>query len=195
MNSNELNLDKFDSFFDSDKRLINEHEFRKAIFGGGINESVREAAWKFLFQYYAYNSTPRERSITNVERFVEYYLMRERWRAVESRINAQSQVPSLAFSVSIDPDGFDCSACDVNSVKIQTLLRVNRCEINAAKLNEDVIQVDKDIHRTAYLIEANSALESTKKLAKMLRNILITFTAYHQKTECSQEFNLGYTQG
>jgi len=195
MESNELNVDKFHSFFDSDKRLINEHEFRRAIFHGGINESLRKDAWKFLFQYFSYNSTPRERSITAVERFVEYYLMRERWQVVQSNVNAHSTIPMLAFSVNIDPDGFDCSACDANSMKIQSILKVNRYEINSAKLNEDIIQVDKDNHRTAYLIELNSALEHTKKLAKMLRNILITFTAYHQRTADSTEFNLGYTQG
>lgn len=191
----ELNLDKFASFLDADKRLINEHEFRKVIFRGGINETLRQDAWRFLFQYYPNNSTPRERSITSVERFVEYYLMRERWRAVESDAKGHSMVPMLSFSTPIEPDGFDCSPCDVNSMKIQALLKVNRYEISGDKLNEDIIQVDKDIHRTAYLIESNSALEHTKKLAKMLRNILITFTAYHQRTKDSKEFNLGYTQG
>lgn len=72
-----ISFSTFSYFFDKDKRLVKEHEFRQAVFRSklsiknskiklyliffteGIDNKIRNCVWKFLFQFYAFNSTPR----------------------------------------------------------------------------------------------------------------------------------------
>ena len=37
---------------------------------------------KFLFEFYSYKSTPRERATADIERSVEYFLMKARWKQI-----------------------------------------------------------------------------------------------------------------
>lgn len=48
----------------------------------GICEEYRPQIWKFLFEYYSNKSTPRERATSDIERSVEYFLMKARWKQI-----------------------------------------------------------------------------------------------------------------
>ncbi len=52
-----IDLDMLRSYFDKDFRVIKESELRQAIFKRGIIPELRAELWKFLFQFYPFNST------------------------------------------------------------------------------------------------------------------------------------------
>ena len=98
---------------------------------------------------------------------------------------------------------------NVDYIKIQTILRVSRLPISNSKLAEDIKQIEKDIERTGYVFDdldkdPSLSPESRSRIVEALRNVLITFAAFHQNVEdpdapkatpSSPTYNLGYTQG
>ncbi|CAF0750248.1 unnamed protein product [Brachionus calyciflorus] len=216
---------KFMSFFDQDYRLVKEHELRKAIFKDGIEEKYREVAWKFLFQFYPFNSTKRERFIKRNEKLFEYALMKNRWSKIyENIINSgakeeyydQIPTPSIDFNVKIEinqdfykekqnqsDSDFIEESQDLNFdyLKIQTLLNISSKNIINSKLVSDIRQIDKDIERTSYFNELSNyeTEDKIKKLMDSLKNLLITFSAFNQYSSkemgLAGKCDLGYTQG
>lgn len=198
MNSHELNKGDFESLFDIDHRLINERKFRQHIFKGGISDELRHDAWLYLFQFYPFNSTPRERKTLKMELEVDYQIMRERCRQLIGLLDTQesqkiSFIPSLPFNTVINIK-CDDNSVDVNCMKIQSILKISRLEIQIEDFKNDLRQIDKDIPRTGYLIELekDNSIEISK-LSQSLRDILIVFSAFNQKT--ADNHLLGYTQG
>ena len=93
---------------------------------------------------------------------------------------------------------------NVDSMKIQLILKLSRRQINASKLIDDIKLIDKDLERTGYIIQLDSdksVSDAVKmRLKETLRNILITFAAYNQnvssrKQDDQSTNSLGYTQG
>ncbi|XP_065661460.1 uncharacterized protein LOC101241039 isoform X3 [Hydra vulgaris] len=77
-----LSKEKFEKMFDESGRLVNEHDLRKAIFKGGVEEVIRKEVWVFLFELYPFNTTARERDILAVENTVRYEAMKIRWKTL-----------------------------------------------------------------------------------------------------------------
>ena len=65
----------------------------------------------------------------------------------------------------------------------------------------NIKQIEKDVPRTGYLIELDDVPERKDELEKLslsLKNILVTFSAFHQATSEERSLkncDLGYTQG
>jgi hypothetical protein len=97
----------------------------------------------------------------------------------------------------------DDNLLNINSIKLQTILKISRVKIFNKELLEDVKLIHKDIERTGYLMELGENREVNKeqidKISESLSNILITFAAFNQsideKISDDERFNLGYTQG
>ena len=53
----------------------------------GIDDEVKSLAWKFLFQFYSFNSTPRERLLKYKEKYVEYFLMKRKWNQIMEAVD------------------------------------------------------------------------------------------------------------
>ena len=127
------------------------------------------------------------------------------------------KIPSLPFNINFDlkNDYYrqreskynEEDIININSIKIQTILKLSHKEINNNKFLDDVRQIDKDINRTGYLFELDDDKSITKidkeNIKNALRNILISFAAFNQqiinpndnKNDKNSSFNLGYTQG
>lgn len=104
-------------------------------------------------------------------------------------------------SVKNDSDLIE-TAQDLNSqcIIIQSILNISRINISNSQLMQDIRQIDKDVERTSYIIELSNEKSATqeelKKMTNSLRNILITFSAFNQKSnDTNLNFDLGYTQG
>ncbi|RNA41958.1 TBC1 domain family member 15-like [Brachionus plicatilis] len=218
-----IDSQKFLQYFDQDFRLVKEHEFRKALFYDGINENYRQIVWRFLFHFYSFKSTKRERFIKRNEKLVQYELLKERWSKIYQNIlnlkvkeeeydTIASPMVDFTCPIDLNNDYYDNSSrsvenlfeekqdIDLGYLKIQSLLNVSRRRINNTKLMNDIKQIDKDLERTTYLIEIEEKdLADKTKIKNSLRNILITFSAFNQSSsdEMSNNgcFDLGYTQG
>lgn len=81
---------------------------------------------------------------------------------------------------------------EIDCFKIQLILKLARCDVSNSKLIQDIKQIDKDIERTGYMSEIEDEVEQIR-MAKALRNILITFATFNQNLNSSN--SLGYTQG
>lgn len=85
---------------------------------------------------------------------------------------------------------------NVDSVKIQTILKISRINVNESRLKEDIKQIDKDLQRTKYLAELLDDPKKKESHTNALRNLLITFAAFNQTmTFDNKEIDLGYSQG
>ncbi|PIK61193.1 putative TBC1 domain family member 17 [Apostichopus japonicus] len=73
---------QFEKFFDQDGRIADEQRFRKSVFRGGVSPEVRKEAWKFLYGYYPFQSTKREREASDVEFHYRYEALKARWKSV-----------------------------------------------------------------------------------------------------------------
>ncbi len=111
-------------------------------------------------------------------------------------------LPTLPFNVDLSHLKNDNnSLVNIDYIKIQTVLKISRLKLNLNMLISDIKQIDKDVPRTGYLIEIDE--DSDKKhdidrLSTSLKNILVTFSAFHQATNDENRVNsldLGYTQG
>lgn len=77
-----LTKEQFQSYFDECGRLVNEHDLRKQIFKGGVDDSIRRDVWTFLFELFPFNSTNREREVLQVENKVFYEALKIRWKNI-----------------------------------------------------------------------------------------------------------------
>ncbi|XP_036354988.1 LOW QUALITY PROTEIN: small G protein signaling modulator 1-like [Octopus sinensis] len=83
-----LNEEKFLTMFDSDGRLVQERQLRKAVFLGGIQPSLRKSVWPFLFGMYPCQSTKREREIIKLEYVIKYHEMKAHCLHVLNKLEA-----------------------------------------------------------------------------------------------------------
>lgn len=95
-----------------------------------------------------------------------------------------------------EPDTSDTNPksqkAEIDCFKIQLILKLARCDVSNSKLIQDIKQIDKDIERTGYMSEIEGEAAQVR-MAKALRNILITFATFNQNLNSSN--SLGYTQG
>uniref|UniRef100_T1JM70 Rab-GAP TBC domain-containing protein n=1 Tax=Strigamia maritima TaxID=126957 RepID=T1JM70_STRMM len=175
--------EKFEEFLDVDGRLINEHSFREAVFKGGIDSSIRKDVWKLLFGYYPYHSTKREREVVNMELRGKYDALKQRWQRELTRINAKNY--SESSSSNTVSDLISIKSANQDYLFIQSQIYACRQSLDGSKLSELINIIDKDVPRTMRwhnLFKDDDSLYLTT-----LRNILITFAAFHE--------TVGYAQG
>jgi len=111
-------------------------------------------------------------------------------------------LPALPFNIDLSYLKNDSnSLVNIDSIKIQTILKISRLKLNLQMLLSNIKQIDKDVPRTGYLIEfddKSDKKEDLNRLSFSLKNILVTFSAFHQVTgeeRNIKNYDLGYTQG
>eukprot|EP00794_Sanderia_malayensis_P019403 gene19403-21326_t len=96
-----LGREQFEKYFDNDGRVVGEHDLRRSIFKGGVDEDIRREVWQFLYELYPCNSTKREREILKTEHQIRYQALKERWRPILRKIASDDPM-----SVKFCPDWF-----------------------------------------------------------------------------------------
>ncbi|XP_030836923.1 TBC1 domain family member 17 [Strongylocentrotus purpuratus] len=206
-----LDRERFEQYFDSEGRLVDEHGFRKAVFRGGIEEDVRKDAWKFLFGYFPCQSTKREREVLELEFAFRYEALKARWKTIlahrgltgkeEERQTSQSHSDTSACngaSVSSAPSTIQ-RLCDDGDDEVQQKLSFARfqAKIYASRqpLDENDLEnikknlriIDKDVPRTDRDLDFFRG-QGNPNLEK-LRNILVTFAVFHPTVTYAQGMN------
>lgn len=66
-------------FMSEDGRITDAERVKEVIFRGGIANSLRSEVWKFLLEYYSWDSTKDERIEHRKKRSQEYFQMKLQW--------------------------------------------------------------------------------------------------------------------
>ncbi|XP_076628663.1 TBC1 domain family member 15/17 [Colletes latitarsis] len=77
-----LSLEQWKRYKDPEGRIINPQAVKEIIFHGGVVPSLRFKVWKFLLNYYPWNSTRTERLNLKKKKTDEYFKMKLQWRSM-----------------------------------------------------------------------------------------------------------------
>ncbi|XP_072373482.1 TBC1 domain family member 15 isoform X5 [Scyliorhinus torazame] len=199
-----LSADTFPLLFDSDGRLVRESQFRKLIFKeGGVDPSIRKDVWKFLFGMYPCTSTTRERKTLALELYVRYKMMKCRWQALmpssrRMRVDeTDTELHEAAFTYQQTGGACNLKGQEVDLseekseqmtfIELQAKVYVDRQRINVHELHEAIRIIDKDVPRTERVLDYYQN-EGVINLM-VLRDILITFAAFHPDVSYAQGMN------
>lgn len=205
-----LGCDVWETFLDKDGRLINESALRKAIFKGGVDFKIRKEVWSFLFGLYPFSSTKREREALAAENKARYQALKTRWKGLVDAYKPPVE-PDIPESMPLYLKEFQDCNTDLNQSERDRLLEVaiveqkaslegedqlvflnftaklhaDRKPVDVTKLHSSIKVIDKDVPRTDRS-QVFFAGKGNHNLL-VLRDILITYSAYHQ--------DVGYVQG
>ncbi|XP_035721297.1 TBC1 domain family member 15-like [Vespa mandarinia] len=77
-----LTQEQWDKSKDSEGRIVDSDAVKEIIFRGGISPSLRYEVWKFLLNYYPWNSSHIERLEIRKKKADEYFNMKLQWRSM-----------------------------------------------------------------------------------------------------------------
>ncbi|XP_033362489.1 TBC1 domain family member 15-like isoform X1 [Bombus vosnesenskii] len=77
-----LSQEQWNKYKDPEERILNPQEVKEIIFHGGIVPSLRFEVWKFLLNYYPWNSTHIERLELKKKKTDEYFTMKLQWKSM-----------------------------------------------------------------------------------------------------------------
>ncbi|XP_033230728.1 TBC1 domain family member 15 isoform X2 [Belonocnema kinseyi] len=77
-----LSQEQWDKYKDSMGRITNPEAVKEIIFRGGISPSLRYEVWKFLLNYYPWDSTSIDRLELKKKKTDEYFIMKLQWRSM-----------------------------------------------------------------------------------------------------------------
>ncbi|XP_012276794.1 TBC1 domain family member 15 isoform X2 [Orussus abietinus] len=77
-----LTEDQWERYRDKEGRVTDPDAVKEIIFRGGITPSLRYQVWKFLLNYYPWNSTAMERMELRRKKTEEYFTMKLQWRSM-----------------------------------------------------------------------------------------------------------------
>lgn len=199
-----LHCNAWEAFLDRDGRVVNESALRKAVFKGGIDCKIRKEVWSFLFELYPFSSTRREREALAAENIAQYGALKMRWKELLKNYKppVDPDVPEsiplylrecknnqINNTVRDDvTDGLSKEVVDEEQMVFLNLtakFKADRQPIEIQKLYSSIRVIDKDVPRT----DRGQAFFEGKGNQNLLvlRDILITYSAYHQ--------DVGYVQG
>lgn len=205
-----LHCSAWEAFLDRDGRVVNESAVRKAVFKGGIDCMIRKEVWSFLFGLYPFLSTRREREALAAENVARYGALKTRWKELlktykppvdpdvpESIPLYLRECTSKQTSSTLGDDvgdglpsgeaheGDSLTGDQMVFLKLTAKFNADRQPIDIQKLYSSVRVIDKDVPRT----DRSQAFFEGKGNQNLLvlRDILITYSAYHQ--------DIGYVQG
>uniref|UniRef100_UPI00398EB1EC TBC1 domain family member 15 isoform X1 n=1 Tax=Pristiophorus japonicus TaxID=55135 RepID=UPI00398EB1EC len=197
-----LSPETFPLLFDSDGRLVRESQFRKLIFrGGGVDPSIRKDAWKFLFGMYPCTSTTRERKTLALELYVRYKMMKCRWQSLipsgtTMRVD-ESDTDLYEAALAYQQTGGNLEGQEVDLseekseqmtfIELQAKVYVDRQRIDLHELHEAIRIIDKDVPRTERVLDYYQKEGAINLM--VLRDILITFAAFHPDVSYAQGMN------
>ncbi|XP_069485489.1 TBC1 domain family member 15 isoform X2 [Ambystoma mexicanum] len=67
---------------DAEGRILNVDHMKQIIFKGGVCHALRKEVWKFLLNYFSWNSTKEERLKLQKAKTDEYFRMKLQWKSV-----------------------------------------------------------------------------------------------------------------
>ncbi|KAA0715039.1 TBC1 domain family member 15 GTPase-activating protein RAB7 [Triplophysa tibetana] len=77
-----VTMEEWIKYQDSEGRMKNVSHIKEFIFKGGLCHAVRKEAWKFLLDYFPWNSTHEERKDLQKRKTDEYFRMKLQWKSV-----------------------------------------------------------------------------------------------------------------
>lgn len=213
-----LDRERFELFFDSEGRLVDEHGFRKAVYRGGIEEDVRKDAWKFLFGYFPCQSTKREREALVLEFAFRYEALKARWKTILAHAGLTSgddhHLPSSKT---------ESSSCNGNPTSSSSSSSTSSAPTSIRRLHDDAddeaqqklgfAQFQAKIYASRQPFDENDLQQIKKNLRiidkdvprtdrdleffrghdnpnlEKLRNILVTFAVFHPNVTYAQGMN------
>jgi len=186
-----MTKEHFDSLFDSEGRLVDEHVLRKAIFEVGVSDPLRAEAWKFLFGVSPFASTRREREILELEQRLTFQALRARWQqlakdhglsiAIPDVPNTSEPVLSTPVEVSAEIEQ------QVAFMRIQATVAAHRHILSVDELGETIKTILKDVTRTDRDSEFYGYSDEGRDHLVELRDVLVTFAVFNR--------DIGYVQG
>lgn len=94
-----VTVEEWNSFIDSEGRIMNVDSLKQRIFKGGLVHSVRSEAWKYLLGFYNFDSTHKDKLVIRKKRDEDYFRMKLQWMSLhadqESRFSALRERKSL----------------------------------------------------------------------------------------------------
>ncbi|KAI0239163.1 GTPase-activating protein GYP7 [Lamellibrachia satsuma] len=190
----QLTTTTFEHMFDSDGRLVDEHRLRRAVFSGGVESSIRRRVWLRLFGFFPFHSTTRECDVISAERTIKYNALKKRWREMLLKDGAADKFLHPGYLQSIETPSVeeDVPGTSVENTQHMECMQLP-AQLYAARKPTDMktfypaIQtIDKDVPRTDRTLEYFSN-ESGLRHLRLLRDILMTYSAFHP--------HVGYAQG
>lgn len=181
---------------------VDESRLRMHIFkNGGVSPTERGLVWRFLFGMYPCSSTTLERPLLQEQLAVRYQVMKRKWQqllpdAIKLRLNGtdaelvaavryfeQRQAHALLQTQDQRQDVKDRLAF----LELQAQVLFERVTFDLEELQEAIRIIDKDVPRTDrdldyYLSEGSGNL-------LVLRDILITYAAFHPEVSYAQGMN------
>ncbi|XP_029929256.1 uncharacterized protein LOC115374451 isoform X2 [Myripristis murdjan] len=177
---------------------VDESRLRMHIFkNGGVSPSERGLVWRFLFGMYPCSSTALERPLLQEQLAVRYQIMKTKWQqflpsAIRMRLNGTDAelVAAVGYfdqrqaqSQKQVQDQTDELRDRLAFLKLQAQVLFERVTFDLEELQEAIRIIDKDVPRTTrdltyYLGEGSGNL-------LVLRDILITYAAFHPELEAA----------
>ncbi|CAM4678091.1 unnamed protein product [Lepidochelys olivacea] len=169
------------SLFDGDGRL-DLAGLRKVIYETGTDASERKVTWKFLFGVYPADSTTEERRQLDQQLVARYRSMKNAWKQQfpsARRMEVQSDL-ELSLAIEKYEEQQEKERAKVPAVHGLWLQSISQPQFWAS-----LRDIDADLPRT----DRHRSFFQRQGLVKLLylREILITFAAFHQ--------DIGYCQG
>ncbi|XP_072915756.1 TBC1 domain family member 15 [Hemitrygon akajei] len=77
-----VSADVWSQNMDTDEKILDPDKLKEIIFKGGLCHSVRKVAWKFLLNYFPWDSTKEGRRQLTKRKIDEYFRMKLQWKSV-----------------------------------------------------------------------------------------------------------------
>ncbi|KAF7700236.1 hypothetical protein HF521_003194 [Silurus meridionalis] len=183
---------------------VDESRLRMYIFkNGGVSPEERGLVWRFLFGMYPCGSTTLERALLLEELSVRYHVMKRKWQrllpgAVHLRLNGTDAELLAAVQYfekrqvresEMQHDQFKSEEVRerISFLELQAQVLFERVTFDLEELQEAIRIVDKDVPRT----DRGLAYYKDEGLGNLLvlRDILITYAAFHQEVSYAQGMN------
>ncbi|XP_061477718.1 uncharacterized protein LOC133382078 [Rhineura floridana] len=174
------------TLFDKDGRL-DVFRMRKMVYERGTHASERKITWKFLFGVYPEKSTTEERKEQDRQMSSQYRWMKRSWKqrlpwAAKMRVKSDLE---LSLAIQRHEEQWREAEAAIPPTDIYTEHSLPFQQINMQEFQKALQDIDADVpqtdrHRTFFQREGLVNL-------LYLRDILITYVAFHQ--------DIGYCQG
>ncbi|XP_069041435.1 TBC1 domain family member 15 isoform X2 [Lepisosteus oculatus] len=186
---------------DSEGR-VDESRLRTHIFkNGGVAPAERARVWRFLFGMFPSSSTALERPLLAEQLAVRYGAMKRKWRqllpsAARIRLNGTDDelIAAVRFyerrreqAEGSQPQQGEEAAQRISFLELQAQVLMDRVSLDLEDLQEAVRIIDKDVPRTERDLDYFLGEGSANLL--VLRDILITFAAFHPDVSYAQGMN------
>lgn len=181
---------------------VDESRLRMYIFkNGGVSPSERGLVWRFLFGMYPCSSTALERPLLQEQLAVRYQVMKTKWQQVlpsAIRIRLNGTDAELVAAVRY----FDQRQAQAQQqlqdqndevrdrlafLNLQAQVLFERVTFDLEELQEAIRIIDKDVPRTTR--DLNYYLGEGSGNLLVLRDILITYAAFHPEVSYAQGMN------